>query len=180
VWIDDAVLVAYLEGLARADSAALGGLVPSGGGVVNPKGDVADAVAVLNDVFIHLMVGAQRGGENEADLVLLEDVTGAISEAGLGAGIGDELITEGGAVVVGRLAGVADVKLYVVGAVQGEEVGIFFDPLGLGVLAISRMMGNCCHGALDLYVFKMRRPGIGRTLYDIPGVAGLTRGVTRG
>ena len=77
----------------------------------------------LCDVLGDLGVGAERGGEDEADFALLEDVGGAVAKAGLGAGVGDELHAEGGAVEVGGLAGVADVELDVVGAVEGEEVG---------------------------------------------------------
>ncbi len=86
---------------------------------------------MLGDVAGDLGVGAERGGEHEADFALLQDVGGAVAEAGFGAGVGDELHAEGGAVEVGGLAGVADVELDVVGAFEGEEIlmslGEFFD-----------------------------------------------------
>ena len=73
-------------------------------GVVDPEGDGADAVSVLVDVAGDLGVGAERGGEDEADFALLKDVAGAVAEAGFGAGVGDERHAKGGAVEVCGLA----------------------------------------------------------------------------
>ena len=66
-------------------------------------------------------VGAQRGGEHEADSALLDDVGGAVMKAGFGAGPGDQGHAEGGAIVVGGLASVANVELKVICTVDGEE-----------------------------------------------------------
>jgi hypothetical protein len=82
---------------------------------------------VLGDVAGDVGVGTQGGGEDEANLALLQDVGGAVAAAGFGAGVGDQLHAEGGAVEVGGLAGVADVELDVVGAVEGEESGVWID-----------------------------------------------------
>ena len=68
------------------------------------------------DVAGDVGVGAKRGGEDEADLALLQHVGGAVALAGFGAGVGDECHAEGCAVEVGGLARVADVELDVVGA----------------------------------------------------------------
>ena len=89
-----------------------------------------DAVAVLVDVAGDVGVGAEGGGEDEADLALLEDVAGAVALPGFGAGVGDKRHAEGGAIEVGGLAGVAYVEFDVVGAFEGEEIG----GLGLGGL----------------------------------------------
>ena len=113
---DAAVGVGELGGLLDAAGAAAGGLEPGLAGVVDPEGYGADAVAVVVDVAGDLGVGAEGGGEDEADLALLEDVAGAVAMAGLGACVGDQRHAEGGAVEVGGLAGVADVELDVVGA----------------------------------------------------------------
>ena len=111
-------------GLGRFDGfcAAAGGFAPCGGCVLDDEGDGADAVSVLVDVLGDLGVGAERGGEDEADFSLLKDVGGAVAEAGFGAGIGDELHAEGGAVKIGGLPGVADVELDVVGAFEGKKI----------------------------------------------------------
>ena len=120
---DAAVVVGGVGGLLDAAGAAGGGLVPGLAGIVDPEGDGADAVAVLFDVAGDLVVGAEGGGEDEADLALLENVAGAVALAGLGAGVGDQGHAKGGAVEVGGLAGVAYVELDVVGSFEGEEVG---------------------------------------------------------
>ena len=111
-------------GLGRFDGfcAAAGGFAPCGGRVLDDEGDGVDAVSVLVDVLGDLGVGAERGGEDEADFSLLEDVGGAVAKAGFGAGVGDEFHAEGGAIEVCGLRGVADVELDVVGAFEGEKV----------------------------------------------------------
>ncbi len=141
---DAAVVVGEFGGLLDAAGAAAGGLGPGLAGVVDPEGDGADAVAVGVDVVGDLGVGAERGGQDEADLSLLEDVGGAVAVAGLRACVGDQRHAEGGAVEVGGLAGVADVELDVVGALEGEEVG------GLGGFRLGER--GCGHGEILQFV----------------------------
>ena len=141
---DAAVGVGEFFGLLDAAGAAAGGFEPGLAGVVDPEGDGVDAVAVLVDVAGDVGVGAEGGGEDEADFALLEDVAGAVALAGLGAGVGDERHAKGGSVEVGGLAGVADVELDVVGAFEGEEVG----GLGLGGLGEC----GCGHESLQFVV----------------------------
>ena len=86
---DLAVVVGEGGWLLDAAGAAAGGLDPCLAGVVDPEGNGADAVAVGVDVAGDVGVGAQGGGENEADFSLLQDVGGAVALAGLGAGVGD-------------------------------------------------------------------------------------------
>src|SRR5271156_5416628 len=90
--------------------------------VVDPERDGADAVAVAMDVVGDRVAAAQRGGEDEADLALLDDVRGAIALAGLRAGVGDERHAEGGAIKIRSLARIADVKLDVIGSLEGEKI----------------------------------------------------------
>ena len=85
------------------------------------------AVAVLVDVLGDLAVGRQRGGEDEADVVLLHHVRGAVADLGLQAGERGRREAPQRAVVVRRLARIADPELDVVDALQRQEV------LGLGV-----------------------------------------------
>ena len=117
---DTAVGVGEFFGLLDAAGAAAGGFVPRFG-VVDPEGDGADTVAVLVDVAGDVGVGAEGGGEDEADLALLEDVAGAVALTGLRAGVGDERHAKRGTVEVGGLAGVAYVELDVVGALEGRK-----------------------------------------------------------
>src|SRR6266851_1395745 len=141
---DGAVVVGEGGGLLDTAGSAAGGLDPCLAGVVDPEGYGADAVAVGVDVAGDVGVGAKGCGKDEADLALLEDVGGAVTLAGLGAGVGDEGHPEGGAVEIGSLAGVADVELDVVGAFEGEEVG------GLRGLGLSE--SGCGHGEVLRFV----------------------------
>jgi hypothetical protein len=101
---------------------------PAPGGVVgvgrvgNPERDHARPVAVAGVVLRDLVVGRQRAGEDEPDAALLEDVRGAVAQAGLEPRVGDLLEAEGARVVVRGLLGVADPQLDVVDAVKRHEV----------------------------------------------------------
>jgi hypothetical protein len=63
------------------------------------------------DVLGDLAIGAQRGGEDEPDLLLLEHVAGAVPRPRLRSAVGDELVAEGSLVVVRCLLRVADPEL---------------------------------------------------------------------
>ena len=67
------------------------------------------------------MIRRQRGGQDEADLALLQHVGGAVARARLRTAVGRQPHAQGGAVEVGRLLGVAHLELDVVGAVQRQE-----------------------------------------------------------
>ncbi len=114
-------------GLERRDRAARRRLAPCRLDVVHRESDVVDAVAVLADVLGDLAVGGQRRGEHETDVVLDHDVAGPVADLGLEAAERDRGEAPQGAVVGGRLAGVADPELDVVDALERQEVG------GLGV-----------------------------------------------
>ena len=68
------------------------------------------------------VAAAQRSGQHEADLALLHHVRGAVALAGLRTGIGHQRHAERGAVEVRGLAGIADVELHVVGALQRKKI----------------------------------------------------------
>src|SRR5512133_1350697 len=119
---DDAVLVLVVARLQHATGAPLGGGAVGDGGVGHGQGDVADPVAVAGDVLGDLGPGPQRAGQHQPDRPLPEDPGGLVTQAGLGAGVGDRGEAEPGAVEVGRLLGVADPQLDVVDAEQGEGV----------------------------------------------------------
>jgi hypothetical protein len=148
---DSAVVVFVVGGGLDAAGAAACGFEPGLAGVVDPEGDGVDAVTVLVDVAGDVGVGAECGGEDEADLSLLEDVAGAVALTCLGAGLGDQGHAEGGAVEVGGLAGVADVELDVVGALQRQKVG---GGNGLGLVQRGSM---CCHGEVSESAIEMHR-----------------------
>ncbi len=50
--------------------------------VVDPNGHILHAIAVLNNVVIDGAVRGQRRGQNQEDLVLLEDVRSSVLHAG--------------------------------------------------------------------------------------------------
>ena len=113
--------------LLRRDRAPLDRLGVSLPRVVHPERQVPDAVAVPVDVVgddpsLVAQIRPDRRGQHEPDLVLLEQVAGAVADPGLGPSIPDQLESEGGAVVVAGLLGVPDPELDVVGAVDGEGV----------------------------------------------------------
>ena len=81
------------------------------------------------DVLGDLAVGRQRRGEHEPDVVLDHDVARPVADLRLEAAEGDRREAPQGAVVGGRLAGVADPELDVVDALERQEVG----RLGVGV-----------------------------------------------
>ena len=68
------------SGLSESARAALGGLAIGRLGIVHPQRDLMHAVAVQMDVFGDRIVGPQRRGQHEADLVLLQNVRSAISQ----------------------------------------------------------------------------------------------------
>ena len=102
------------ERLAHAARAALGGFAIGRGGIVDGQGDVAHAVAMQSDVFGDGMIRRQRGGQHEADLFLFENVAGAIAHAGFRSAVAGQLHSEGGPVIMRRLARVADLELDVI------------------------------------------------------------------
>ena len=119
---DFAVFVAQIMALVHAARAAPGGFAPGELGVLDGHGDVADSVAVQTNVVGDAAVGTKRRGEDKADLPLLEDVGGAVVKASFWTSPGYQRHAEGGAIEIGRLAGVADVKLDVIRSSDGEKV----------------------------------------------------------
>jgi hypothetical protein len=91
-------------------------------GVGHRKGDVLDAVSVLELVSAHLRLGAHSRREDEADAVLLHHIAGPVANSGLRSGVGGGRETEHRAVVVRRLFGIADVELEVVIAQNRHRV----------------------------------------------------------
>ena len=76
------------------------------------------------DVIGNGMVRAQRRGQHKADLALFQHVGGPVPGAGLRPAIGGQVKTEGGAVIVRRLARVANIEFDVVGAVERKKVSL--------------------------------------------------------
>jgi hypothetical protein len=144
---DLAVFVAELSWLLDAAGSATGGLAPGLASIVDPERDGVNAVAVLVDVVAYLAVGSHSCRENEADLTLLQHVGRTVAPVCLRARIGDQRHAECGAIEVGRLARVADVKLNVVGTLEGEKIRI-----GSGV-----GLCECCHGASPVVSFASTR-----------------------
>ena len=79
-------------------------------------------VAVFVHVLGDLAVRTEGCREHEADVVLDQDIAGAVPHAGLQARVGDRGEAPQGPIVGGRLLGVGDPELDVVDALEGEEV----------------------------------------------------------
>ena len=101
---------------------------------------------MLADVLGDLAVGGQRRGEHEPDVVLDHHVAGPVADLGLEAAERDRREAPQGAVVGGRLAGVADPELDVVDALERQEVG----GLGVGVRVDpgARLVGGAARDGL--------------------------------
>jgi hypothetical protein len=69
------------------------------------------------------MIGCQGGGEEQSNLVLLQEIAGSITGSGLGAAVCQELEPECCTIVVAGLLGVADIELDEVGPIDREGVG---------------------------------------------------------
>jgi hypothetical protein len=119
---NSAVRVLQVKGLADAARAAFGGFFPGLAGVVDPQGYVADAITVGADMFRDVPVGTKRGGQHETDFALLQDVGGAIADAGFRTRIGDKLVAKSQPVEISRLAGIAHPEFNVVGAVERQKI----------------------------------------------------------
>ena len=121
--LDAAELVLDHVGLGDAARAALDGLTVGSGRVGDGQGDVLDAVAVLEHMLRDLVVAVESGGEDEADVALLDHVGRAVADAGLGPRVRGQVEAERVLVEVGGLLGVADPELEVIPALDRHEVG---------------------------------------------------------
>src|SRR2546426_1022583 len=102
-------------------------------------------IAVLVHVLGDLAVGTERSGEDEADVVLDQDVAGAVPHAGLQARVGDRDEAPQGPIVRGGLLGVGDPEFDVVDALEREEVLRLGG--GIGVYDGTRLVGGtACDG----------------------------------
>src|SRR5829696_6244410 len=88
--------------------------------------------------------GPQGAGQHQPDQPLPDHPGGAVTQAGLAAGVGDRAVAEPGAVEMGRLLGVADPQLDVVDAEQGEGVLWW---CRRGQCSTSREMANAARNA---------------------------------
>ena len=69
------------------------------------------------------MVRGDRRGQDEADLILLEEIGGPVSGPGFRPPVGHQLKAEGRPVIVARLLGIPHVKLDVIRPVDWEGIG---------------------------------------------------------
>jgi hypothetical protein len=113
-----AVLVGELVGLAHRSGATGDRRLVGGGRVVDDEGEVLGTVAVFAHVGPDRRVGGEPGGDDEADVALLEQVRGDVAAPGLGTGVGGDLEAERGSEESRHRAGVADVELEGVPALQ--------------------------------------------------------------
>jgi hypothetical protein len=121
--LDAAVLVLDPLRLGDAAGATLDGFAVGLARVRNEERDVLGRVAVGGGEADDLAVAAEAAREHEPDLALLEDVRGAVADAGLRACVGDPVEAERLLVPVRRLLGVPDPELEVVPALERHEIG---------------------------------------------------------
>ena len=95
---------------------------PAFGGVIHPNRDILHPIAMLDDVRIDRAIRCQRGGEDQNNLVLLQDIGRAVFRARFQSRIGVILETKCRLEKVGRLFGVADIEFDMVCTVKGDEV----------------------------------------------------------
>ena len=100
-----------------ADGGFKGGL-----GVVDPQSYHFDAIAVLVDVAAYLGATFEGRGQHQAYFVLHQHVRLAVFDARFEACIRQRLEAKGRLVIVGRLLGIAYIKLHIVGAIDGQKV----------------------------------------------------------
>src|SRR5262249_18456015 len=111
---NQATLVAQLGRLVCDVCAVVLQVGVNGFGIVDQQANAVDAVSVPVNVVGDGVIGTERGGQYKADGLLLDDVRGAIVNAGFGALIGDEAHAEDSAIEVSGQPGIADVHFDVV------------------------------------------------------------------
>ena len=67
----------------------------------------------------YFVAGAQGGGKYKRELFLAHGIAGPVFYPGFGTGIGERLEAECRFIKMGGLFGIADIKFYVIGALQG-------------------------------------------------------------
>ena len=119
--------VAQRLGLAHAARPTPGSLAPRRFRIVHPQRHVAHAIAVQPDVPGRRMLGRERRGEHQADLILHQHVGSALARSGLRTAIRRQPEAERGAVIISRLARVSHVEFHVVGAIQRQKILVNLD-----------------------------------------------------
>ena len=120
--LDDAVLVFDPRRLADCPGASLNRLSVGLRRVRDHERDVLHPVAVAGVVPGDLVILAERGREDKPDLALLEDIGGAVADAGLRPCVGRPGEPEGVLVEVRGLLRVADPQLDVIPPVERHEI----------------------------------------------------------
>ncbi len=113
-----AVLVAEVVRLAHRSGAPGDRRFVGDDGVVDDERQVLGAIAVFAHVGPDRRVGSEAGGDDEADVALLQEVRGDVVTSGLGARVGGDLEAERGGEEPGHRPGVADVELERVPSLQ--------------------------------------------------------------
>src|ERR1700676_365747 len=103
-------------------SAPLGGFAICRRGVVHAQSDGLYAVSVLENVPRHYTFGIERRGEDEADLILFDNVGSAVASTGFRATIGRKRHPEPVAMEIGPLLCISYEKFNRIDALQGKKV----------------------------------------------------------
>ena len=146
---DLAVLIPHDRRRLGGHGAPLDGRGMGRPGVIDPQGQIPYPVPMPVDMVgdgpaLVAQVGPDRGGQHEADLVLLQEVAGPVPDPGFGPPVADQLKAERGAVVQAGLLRVANPELDVIRAVDREGVGGRGGG-GQGVRLHGDLRGRRCH-----------------------------------
>jgi len=122
------VIIGEVARLDGRGGAAADGLFERPVGILDVEGNVPHTVAMALHVFGRRVLGRQRGGQDEPDLALGEQVGRLIAEAGLEARVGSLREPVRLPVEVRGLPGVADPELHVVDALEPQRILVHEEP----------------------------------------------------
>ena len=111
-------------------SAAFCRLLESLVGIIYPKGQNFNAIAMLFNMFADRRRRVKPCGEHNTDFSLLQHIGCAVSHTRFRSGIGYGLEAEGRFVIVCCLLGITHIKFNVIGTVDGQKVVCLRDFFG--------------------------------------------------
>jgi hypothetical protein len=97
------------------------------------------------------MAGPEGGRKHKAEFVLPDDIAHRIAVTGFRPAVGDRLETKSRFVKMGGLFGIAHIEFDIVGALQGQEVGI-------GGLLLTGISSSCNRHMFSNFIFNNRWP----------------------
>ena len=124
-----AMLVLLHGGFHEGLRTAFHGLVEGRSSILYPECDHLHTVTMLLHVLSDRRVAVEGRGKHKAYLILLQYIRGAVSHACFQTCVGQRLESKGGLIVVGRLLGIAHIKLHIVCSQKWKEILCAFENL---------------------------------------------------